>query len=202
MWEPGSPSQSEPLNQGDLIFGLFFPKLALPLSITSIRQAPVGIIECFERPGIIVTQCCVLDKKQTDHVSIAPVRAEGGLKPHQVAALMADNPPEGELDEGEAEAVYTYDAFRLEPIGDLKQDANDRLTIVDLKQITSFCGDWEELKRRRTAKMTPVGRRNLRIKLARYFGRSTDEDRDALANLGLLPGTPSFPPSHGHSDSS
>jgi hypothetical protein len=202
VWEPGFPSPSEPLNQGDLISGLLFPKLALPLSTLSIRQAPVGMIECFERPGIIVTQCCVLDKSQTDHVSIAPVRPEGGLKSHQVAALMADNPPEDDLNEAEGEAVYTYDAFRLEPTGDLKRDAHDRLTIADLKQITSFCGDWEELKRRRTAKMTPVGRRNLRIKLARYFGRSTDEDRDALANLGLLPGTPSFPPSHGHSDPS
>ena len=201
MWEPTPPSQDEPLNQGDLISSLPFPKLLLPLTTQLIHQAPAGTIEYIERPGLVVTQCCVLDKDQTDHVSIAPVRPEGNLQPHQRAALLAENPPESEQNEAAEEAFYVYDAVRLEAVGKLIPDAPDRLTIADLKQITSFCGDWEELKRLRSAKMTPLGRRTLRIKLARYFGRSTDEDAEALALLGVQPGTPSFPQEAGQSGS-
>lgn len=184
MWRD-SFSPDEPLSQGDFIDGLQFPIVKLPIAPT---PTPDGRGECAvlglrSHGGIVVTQCCIIDKNQTKHVVVAPVRPEGGLKEGQAAALTREEPPH--VGDEDPEAGYVYDAFHVEGIDGILDAPPRTLLIADLKMVIAFGGDLNNLKANRRAKMTAAGRRLLRIKLAAFWGRATEEDAADLRAQGL-----------------
>jgi hypothetical protein len=72
--------------------------------------------------------------------------------------------------------------------GLVRGDANS-FRVADLGQIMSFGGERQELSRHRRARMTPEGRRLLRIKLSFFFGRVEDGDAQYLEEHGIPVGT-------------
>jgi len=98
--------------------------------------------------------------------------------PEQSAAYRAVDPRDGE--------AYAYSAFLLEPIAGHLDEEGGRLKVVDLTQIATFRGFDAVLGTNVVARMTPEGRRALRIKLGYFWARAEAEDASLLGDTSEL----------------
>lgn len=190
MWL-ANPDEEEPLSQGDLVSELYFPQLSLPQHVVPAPGNPsvmATVLTAVPKPAaIVVTQCCQMDKPGNKHFVLAPVKLTRLRSDAERAALLAEE-PRSSSQPGENPG-YVYDILFLEQFGEVLTERSDLVWIADLTQSTAFSGDQNELKKVRVAKMTPEARRLLRIKLAYFWGRATEEDRVALAAIGLPDGS-------------
>jgi hypothetical protein len=183
VWEAELPPEAELLRQGDLLKGIHLPRLRLPLEVAHVAgtqpgDGAVALVQSYARDFLVVSQCCEIENG--NYVALSLIRSTGPLNPDVRNALLAEQPPR----EGE-EGGYVFDQFRLEPLAGLVGGDANRFQVADLGEIMSFGGERHELSRHRRARMTPEGRRLLRIKLSFYFGRVEDGDAQYLEELGI-----------------
>lgn len=174
----------QPLSQGDLLIDVAFLSARLPLDdVPNRRQGNRGeaLVKWIEGPALVVMQCCEIDKPQTRHVALAPIKPTAKLSAEEEEAFLREEPP---VDGG----GYVYDSFQVEPFEEVLTRHPGTLLAADLKQISSFAKTDEELRSRRAAAMSVEARRLLRIKLSVFYGRPTAEDEAALLAAGLPPG--------------
>jgi hypothetical protein len=193
LWEPQTPDPASELTQGDLLRDVYFPSVHLPPTVVAPQGSlpgEQGILQVSARrfPAIVVLQDCVIDKPQVRQILLAPISATRPKDDRERAGLLAELPPVDERD-----TPYTYDLFRCEPFGEHLVEEGGVYRVADLKQITPF-GGRDELRALRVGRMTVQAKRLLRIKLGAFFGRTSDEDAEALIALGLPPGLPGRPP--------
>lgn len=190
MWTDEEIPEDRELRQGDLISGAVLPKLSLPLRFahvpgTDIERAPI-LLDGQRQNFVVISQCCNIENSRS--VALAPVRLtqplpEGPLR----AALLADEPPPEE--DVTEESLYVFDQFRLDPVpGYLGARTDNKFWVIDLNQAASYSGDREELRRLRVRRMTPAGRRLLRIKLLYFWARPEEEDVAWLTERGVPAG--------------
>ena len=183
MWEPLLPPEGDLLRQGDLVKGVMLPRLRLPLEVahvpgTNPEDGAVIPLKGYARDFLIVSQCCEIENGA--FVSLALIRSTGPLNEALREGLQAEQPPSP----GE-EGGFVFDQFRLDPLDHLVEEPDYRYTVADLGQIISFGGQREDLNPYRQARMTPEGRRLLRIKLTYYFGRAENDDANHLEERGI-----------------
>ncbi|MGO9334601.1 MAG: hypothetical protein ACLQCU_11245 [Acidimicrobiales bacterium] len=176
MWSEKLPAVAEELRQGDLIEGVLLPKLELPLRIIGLPGESPGpqheaVLKTAERRYIVLTQCCEIESGT--YVALAPVKSTGRLTSDGAKPYLAIEPKDGE--------PYVYSAFRLEPVGSLRE-ADGRLNVADLSQVAAYNRAKSELQAGRVARMSPHGRRLLRIKLGYFWSRAEPEDANALGD--------------------
>jgi len=187
MWQAAPVAEDDQLRQGDLLVDIVFPSLKLPILVTGIPPSPDDrmIATYTIKTALVVSQCCA---NADDYVALAPVRPEGNLSPQQEAALLAAEPPTvAEIEAGEANG-YTMDSFRLEPVAGVIEDGPGRYQIADLGRVVSCFGACASLRSNRRARMTPEGRRLLRINLGLFWARPEEGDAERLSEAGLPPG--------------
>jgi len=183
VWEAELPPEAELLRQGDFLRAVLLPRLRLPLEVAHVPgtqpiDGAVVPLLGYARDYLVVSQCCEIENG--DHVALALIRSTGHLDEELRAALLAEQPPS----EGE-EGGYIFDKFRLEPLAGLIEGDANSFRVADLGPIMSFQGERQRLTRYRRARMTPEGRRLLRIKLSFYFGRAEDGDAEYLQGRGI-----------------
>lgn len=196
MWQTAEVPKDDPLRQGDLLLYVPFPALGVPLQTTkgtAARPEDVqAIIRVRERTLLVVSHCC---ETSNQYLAVAPVvpKRPGGEREER--ALLAEEPPES-ANGGDGEYGYDLARFRLEPIdGVLPTLPAPSQQVAELTRIISFTGGCASLTNMRAARLSPEGRRILRIKLALFWGRPEKEDAAYLeANgipLGQRPPSPS-----------
>jgi hypothetical protein len=183
VWLREVPDEDDPLRQGDLLLGVTFPSLKLPLPLFTVGKNDQTATPASSANLIVVSQCC--DNVKGDYAAVAPVGPLGGLKEYQREALLN---PEPVLD-GEVLSNYNLDYFCLEHHVDCLEDPGpNRYLVVNLRRIASFYGDCTHLRSRRASRMSTAARRLLRIKLGLLWARAEDDDVAILAEQGLPPG--------------
>ena len=183
MWL--NAGHSDELSQGDLLRDIPFPKLKLGLQTLEVATKPHSVIELQIQPAIVVTQDCIIDKEHVRHIALAPIRPEGGLNQAQVDAIWAPEPPTegvGDL------SGYVYDYFAVNEHSELPKSPPNGLLVSDLKRIQPFEGPREDFVNRRVARMAVESVRLLRINLASFWGRPSEEHAEQLEQLGIPPG--------------
>jgi hypothetical protein len=187
VWQP--PDRERPLSQGDLLRDVYFPNVRLPLTVVTQVGAGLGEtaviqLEARIRPALVVTQDCIIDKPQTRQIALAPIVATRPQDERELTALRAEFPPRNGV-----EGHYVYDLFMVLPFEDAVPGIAGHERVADLKQVAPIAPK-DDLQDLRVARMRPESKRLLRIKLAAFFGRASDEDVSELAELGLPPGLP------------
>jgi hypothetical protein len=183
VWEPANADDK--LSQGDLLVDVNFPKVRLALDVTRALPKPAAILEVQTRPALVVSQDCIIDKEHVKHIALAPIRPEGGLTPEDIEAIRSPEPP---LEGGEEAGGYVYDYFGLDDLVGVFEAPPRGIVVADLKVIQSFEGPREDFVGKRVARMSVDSVRLLRIDLASFWGRPSDEHVAALQALGLPPG--------------
>jgi len=183
VWEAVLPPEGDLLRQGDLLKDVLLPRLRLPLEVAHVPGTRPNDGASIPLPGyakdfLVVSQCCEIENGK--HVAVAVIRSTGRLDEPLRDALLAEQPPS----EGE-EGGYVFDQFRLESLTTVVEDDGKSFRVADLGQIMSFGGDRQELGSYRRARMSPEGRRLLRIKLSYFFGRVEAEDAQNLEGKGI-----------------
>lgn len=183
MWSADNISTKDPLRQGDLIFDVVFPALKLPLPLFPVNQKEQTATPARKQPGIVVSQCC--DNETGDYAAIAPIVLRGGLKDHQLQALLNEEP----IWDGARMSAYDVEHFRLHPLASKLDDPGaGKHWVVNLNRAACFYGDCADLRVHRRARMSVEGRRLLRIKLGLLWSRVEAEDAAELEAKGIPPG--------------
>jgi hypothetical protein len=115
--------------------------------------------------------------------ALAPIRSTPQLTESQRLTYAEADPSAITEDQ-----KYVVNAHYLEPIPKILEAQGDRSKIADLTQIISYTGDDTELRTGRVARMSPAGRRLLRMRLAEFWGRVEAEDLAWFEKNGLPPG--------------
>jgi hypothetical protein len=185
MWLDKCPDESEELRQGDLLVGLFLPKLAWPVTYARAADEPVGPGQPVVLPStkvtahIVVSQCCAIESHRV--TALAVVRSTKRLSASELEGYEREEPSEG--------LAYTFNQHALAPFDGHLGRVDGRISVADFGSIQTYSGAIEQLQAYRVAGMTPAGRRVLRIRLAAYWGRPEAEDAKALASEGIPPGS-------------
>jgi hypothetical protein len=192
MWQAEAPEESEELRQGDLLKALVLPKPKLPLSFiitpgNEPRQGDRVVIETVQKDFLVVSQCCTIEN--SSFVALAPISSTRPLTEEQRRAYEALEPPIAPQNREDAQGTdpvgYVFNGHRLDPIPGILEAGKDQFKIADLTQIMSFGGDRQVLKRHRVARMNPLGRKALRIRLSYFWGRAEAEDLKWFAAPGV-----------------
>lgn len=184
MWLDEVVDPDDDLRQGDLIQGFYAPKLKLPLTMTVTGgQVPGENDFAMAKLGrqkylLVVSQCCTLENDRV--VSVAPVESSKPLSPELREVYANPKLPQDDGDLG-----YMYSAHLIESYSGEHPPPLDggRVNIANFLSIQTYSGDISELQARRVARMTVLARRDLRRKLAAFWGRAEAEDRKALEDL-------------------
>jgi hypothetical protein len=183
MWEVDAPPPEEALRQGDLLKAVLLPKLRLPLAVVHVPGVDINKSASVQAMGsvrdfLVVSQCCQIENKVT--VAVAPIQSTRPLDDVLRESLDADEPPVEE-----EEGHFAFDMLRLLPLDGVVDEGVGRYTIADLGQIISLEGEVQQLQNYRQARMSPEGRRLVRIKLMYFFGRAEEEDVAYLNARGI-----------------
>lgn len=174
MWLSEAPAEALNLRQGDLLQDVPFPTLA---DEPSIAQGVVAL-PARVRDALVVSQCCTIENQRS--VALAPLLTMDRRKQREdhLSRLQQQEPP---ADGG----AFLARLLLLEPVAGL--DAKDHhLKVADLTKIVTFTGgEHAWLQARRIARMSAVGRRRLRIRLAAFWTRVEADDEEELLALGL-----------------
>lgn len=167
MWEQAKPDRTDLLRQGDLIVGVPFPKRGTVLLLGTGLSGSVRP----NRKAVVLDQCCTVENRLTVLLglvgSTAPL-AEG----HQfLRALRSDDASAG--------SVYAYYEHLLSPHQALPTKTDSHPIIMLLERLSlafKELSGMRELQDQRVARMTPLGRAQLRAKLAAHFANPEAED--------------------------
>ena len=181
MWATEPIPEDDPLRQGDLLESVAFPMMKYPFVVFRVGGGEEQVVvEAKRRWGLVVSQCC--DNENNDYVSIAQIQPIGGLTDSQEAALQVREPDPTSL------SGYAVSQFLLDPLPDLIPLKPRTHLTVQLLRITTLWGDIAPLTTQRRRRMTPEGRRWLRMNMELLWGRPEDEDMRWLDEHGLPPG--------------
>jgi hypothetical protein len=190
VWDD-PPDADDSLRQGDLLINVPFPALPVPLQTTAAvarREEDIqAIVNVRHRTALVVSHCC---SSNDEYVALAPVTPKR-INPLQEAALLAEEPPQGA---GLDISGYDVAHFRLLSLENVLDDIDPGFHVADLTRILSFSGGCANLIALRRGRLTPLGRRLLRIKLALFWGRAEQGDAEALEAQGVPPGLTPYPP--------
>ena len=188
MWLADTPDESDGIRQGDVVAGLVLPKHRLPMTYargpgTEVAPGQQVILPTpsRDRLHLVVSQCCTIENG--DFVSLVPIVSTAPLSEDERLPYLADEPPVTDGVGG-----YVFDAFYLHPLPGVIDHPSGRLLVADLVDVQSYAGSREMLIRGRVARMTPSGRRLLRIKLAYLWGRPEGDDVSWFEERGLSAG--------------
>jgi hypothetical protein len=170
VWIVDLENPGDHLKQGDLL-------KEVPLPMLSKKPAAEGDrwnIKFPSSPCLVISQCCTVEQKRVVQVAKILKTREGMDPTHPTyQALLSEWPArEGEL---------MYDAMRLDPMGSaLPELDGGRFWYADFRTGSTFTADPAWLKEHFQARMTAVSRRNLRMRLAGFYTRTTADDRAEL----------------------
>jgi hypothetical protein len=186
MWASEPLDISEELRQGDLLQDLILPSLRLPLvfihrSGQAAQPGDMVVLESARHDYLVVSQCCTIINRKS--FALAPIRSTPRLDENQRSVYAEADP--SVIGEGDK---YVVNAHYLDPIPEILGNQGGRSKIADLTQIVSYAGDDAELRMKRVARMSPAGRRLLRMRLAYFWSRPEAEDLAWFEKNGLPPG--------------
>jgi hypothetical protein len=186
MWLPDPPDTSETLRQGDLVQNILLPTLRLPLVFghqagRAPQDGDPALVPSKLRDFLVVSQCCTIENHHV--VALAPIRWTARMSPEERAVYS-----EADFSLIGTEDKYVYNAHILAPIERILEEQGGRAKIADFTQIVTCTGDDSELRAGRTARMSPAGRRLLRMRLSVFWGRVEAEDLAWFKEEGLPPG--------------
>lgn len=185
MWEVGPVPSGDALRQGDLLLAVPFPSLPVPLASTrstvAREEEARAVLNIRERTVLVVSHCCATSDS---YLAVAPVLPKKIKGEAEERALLAGEPPRAD-DPGE-DFGFDLAHFRLEPVepalGVLAPSVHHA---AHLTRIISFTGGCDSLTSSRVARLDPLGRRLLRIKLSLFWGRPEQEDQEYLEAHGM-----------------
>ncbi len=184
MWEATLPPEDANLRQGDLLKEVPLPNISKSPEIESNGRPNFKIKK---RTCLVVSQCCTVQERRV--VQVASVHKTMPLAPESplYQALRSDWPArEGQL---------MYDAMRLDPVaGVLDPPDEGQLWVAEFRTGLTFTENPVWLRAHRVARMTVIARRSLRLRLAGFYSRPTDEDRAELDDVGEWSGLSDAPP--------
>lgn len=173
MWEDDCPDISDGLRQGDLLLGV-------PLEAQQVGEPIQGATRPIELTDVIVvSQCCTTQQKSL--VSLAP------LHTIKLAAQRPDVLRLLQLEEPEAfGGPFETNRLYLQPHPSMNLGLGRAKVAYLLEARLLKTGDddlW--LRSRRVARMTPQGRRLVRIKVGAHWARPEEDDVVALTRMGI-----------------
>lgn len=177
VWEEGVPDPEELLRQGDLISEVPFPVLKASPDIKDTWSQ----VKWKRYPGVVVSQCCTTQQRRVAEIAAvvrtAPLSPEHGV----VKGLTSGWPA--------TEGAVFYDGMLLEPVGGVVAEVEGgRYPHVAFRTRVTFTDDLAWLQQVRVARMTPVGRRNLRLRLGAWYARTEEQDAIELDGSGEFRG--------------
>ena len=184
MWAPPESDGYDDIRQGDVLRGLILPNLKTPIRYLNSGEVSNGDIAAFSTPQkardyLVVSQCC--DLENGSNVAVAPVKSTRPLPANQRAALYAESPNE--------ETGYSYSQFGLSPLeGLIEPRVDNQAMYAALDEIQTYLDASEHFGSCVIARMTPAGRRLLRMKLSLFFGRAEADDAAQLRSMGISEG--------------
>lgn len=167
-----------------MLRGLILPTLKFPISYINqghVKAGDTAVLPTYskDRDYLVVSQCCDLEKRT--NVALAPIKSTHSLSDSDRDALFAERPNE--------ESGYTFSQFGLNLLeGIVLPLAQDRQSCAALDEVATFLGARASFQSHVVARMTPAGRRLLRVKLSLFFGRAEAEDATRLAADGIAEG--------------
>jgi hypothetical protein len=177
MWMDEVPESPKDLRQGDLLDMQLLPQLKIPFNIArpndrDPRPDDLIVLKLGRlRHYLVVSQCCTIENDKV--VAIAPIRTTHPLQPQDEIAYRNNTPKTKDDDPPYAYSAHLIESYMGEhppPPG------NNKLLIVDFSQIQTYSGDLSTLRAARIARMTVPSRRDLRLRLAGFWGRAEKDD--------------------------
>jgi hypothetical protein len=191
MWLSTCPEKSVTLRQGDFLYGLMLPRLIWPLAYARAPESTVAknqaVLLYAAKPYgyLVVSQCCTVENQTV--AAVAEVKSTKPLSELELRDYEREEPVYESENAALAEEAlentdsgYVFNAHALAPFEGYLGRADGRLYVADFTTIQTYSGSIEDFQEARVAAMTPVGRRLLRIRLALFWGRVEDEDRQWL----------------------
>ncbi len=186
MWQV--ETSTTPFRQGDVLEDFPFPSMDASQPIKSGPNHGDGqyIALGIKRLNVlVVSQCCEAEPHLS--LALAPIKRSYPIDQERLPGWRAVDPS--------ANAGYVFDQFVLEPLTGVIPDDEQtkrglKLTVADLARLVTL-----EVKNVNVnqysilARMSPWGRRCLRVNLALFFGRAEKEDAASLLAAGLPVGT-------------
>lgn len=174
MWLSDPPNTDGHLHQGDLLTEVPLPVLTKKFDKArdGAWQVKVKVCTC-----VVISQCCTIEQRGA--IQLARVVKSKPLPPtHPTYQSLRSEWPA-------APGQLMYDAMRLAPYPDVLDELEEgQLWYADFRTGVTFTDDSVWLREHLRARMTPVARRNLRVRLVAFYGRSTVEDRAELDVAG------------------
>jgi hypothetical protein len=186
MWLSDPPDSSEALRQGDLLQDLLLPTLRLPITFghpagRAPQDGDTALLPSKERNFLIVSQCCTIENHHV--AALAPIRSTPPMSPEERAIYS-----EADFSLIGADDKFVFNVHTLDPIEKALEEVGGRAKVADLTQIVTCTGDDSILRAKRVARMSPAGRRLLRMRLSVFWGRVEAEDLAWFKQEGLPPG--------------
>ena len=179
MWEAEPAAAGDHLRQGDLLEGVIFPITKMPLQSVSLKGEQIVVVQAKVLPGLVISQCC--DNDLGDYAVIAQVQRHTGLTDAQLGALSNREPT---VDD---HAGYVINEFLLDPIHQVLEVPGVHRALLT-RTVTVWGPECSQLLPQRKARMTPEGRRWLRLNLLLLWSRVEADDRSILEGKGIPTG--------------
>lgn len=178
MWEEALPGVDDMLRQGDLLVDVPSPRRGtFSLAADGLAADVYGA-----RRAIVLDQCCTVANKHT--VLLARVS-------DNVRKLPAENQMTQSLERMVPEPGMPYAKY-VHPLQDLEEHLPTRPSkrwVVEMLERVSLpvkdLDDLQWLQELRVARMTPLARAHLRLRMQVHFTDLAEEDVEALAAAGL-----------------
>ncbi|SRR6266498_495848 len=192
MWLPTCPEKSVALRQADFLYGLVLPRLTWPLSYarppeSAIEKNQMVLLSTAKPYGyLVVSQCCTIENQIV--AALAEVKrtkplSESELRDYEREQPVYESDDAAPADEGvleDTDSGYVFNAHALTPFDEYLPRRGGHIYIADFTTIQTYSGNIADFQEARVAAMSPVGRRLLRIRLALFWGRAEDEDKQWL----------------------
>ena len=185
IWARDTPQPEDLLRQGDLILNVPFPVLKVEPEIDPNHNT--AVVRMIRRPAIVVSQCCTTQNRSVAELAAVVRTGKISADSPMVRGLMQPYPAKS--------GQVFYDGMWLEPLGSVVpgERAEGRYHHISFAHRVTFNGDLTWLQIKRAARMTPVGRRDLRMRLGAWYSRVEAEDEKLLKHAGEIAGFADMP---------
>jgi len=138
------------------------------------------LLQANQRDFLVVSQCCTIENHHV--AALAPIRWTPPLTDEERATYkQADFSVIGN-------DKYVFNAHMLDPIQNVMEEQGGKGKVADFTKIVTYIGDDSELRAKRVARMSPAGRRLLRMRLSGFWARVEADDLAWFKEQGLPPG--------------
>lgn len=174
MWDPGAPAADDPLRQGDLLDGL-------PIVGRQSGEPDDGqlTLRAEAKTYIVMSHCCTIE----NHGVVALARVQTLRVPDPPTLFVESLRVRLPVDPAAGVNVPT-NYFLLDPYPQQVPDGRVKVANFLETRIVDQGSDHSWLTKHRVARMTVLGRRDLRSRLALFWARATEEDEQVLAASG------------------